>query len=158
MQWTNAQSTGWVGTTQPKWIRLAEIWDVLLWMFSGKNKEEIEHFLFSCTTLPGAHPTQPLNLQTPIFFNKMKTMMRKKVVMPHNLPFAGRLFVWWTTLEHDWDYAAPLVLYIFAGSTSHVGLSAARLTGSFFRTQHTELKEKRVCVGNCTQSSICGPS
>lgn len=50
------------------------------------------------------------------------------------------------------------VLYIFAGSTSHVGLSAARLTGSFFRTQHTELKEKRVYVGNCTQSSICNPS
>lgn len=40
-----------------------------------------------------------------------------------------------------WD-----VLYIFAGSTSPVGLSAARLTGSFFRAQHTELKEKRVYV------------
>lgn len=36
------------------------------------------------------------------------------------------------------------VLYIFAGSTSPVGLSAARLTGSFFKTQHTALKEKSV--------------
>lgn len=50
------------------------------------------------------------------------------------------------------------VLYIFAGRTSLVGLSTARLTGSFFRTQHTEPKEKRVCVGNCMQSSVCNTS
>lgn len=37
------------------------------------------------------------------------------------------------------------VLYIFAGSTSHAGLSAARLPGSFCRAQHTELKEKSLC-------------
>lgn len=35
------------------------------------------------------------------------------------------------------------VVYIFASPTSPVGLSAARLTRSFFRAQNTELKEKR---------------
>lgn len=35
------------------------------------------------------------------------------------------------------------VVYIFASPTSPLGLSAARLTGSFFRAQHTEPKEKK---------------
>lgn len=47
------------------------------------------------------------------------------------------------------------VVYIFASPTSPVGLSAARLTGSFFRAQHTELKEKRACMRNYTQSLVC---
>lgn len=47
------------------------------------------------------------------------------------------------------------VVYIFASPTSPVGLSAARLTTSFFRAQNTELKEKRACMRNYTHSLVC---
>lgn len=107
-----------------------------------ENKEEIEYFMFSCTTPPGANPTQSLNLQTPVFLTNRAIFLLRKLVCLMDNPWT-RFEIMQPSLD---------VLYIFAGSTSPVGLSAARLTGSFFRTQHTELKEKRVSMGNCTQT------
>lgn len=67
-------------------------------------------------------------------------MMRHNLSPPGACLFDGQLLNMTEMMQ-----PSLYVLYIFAGSTSHAGLSGARLTRSFCRTQQTELKEKSLC-------------
>lgn len=80
------------------------------------------------------------NLHTPLFLTNAVVgglMMQCNLPPPEACLFNGQPLNMAEIMQPGLN-----VLYIFAGSTSPMGLSAARLTGSFFRTQHTALREK----------------
>lgn len=149
---------GRVGTTQPKWI----MW-LRFEMFSFEcvleNKEEIEHFLFLLYNSSWSRSSPiAVTCTHPYFFNQRWERGKKKVMMLRNLPLPEACLFDGQPLDMTEITQPGLdVLYIFTGSTSPVGLSAARLTASFFRTQHTELKEKSPC-GKLHAKLTCSPS